>query len=167
MAFEGVAWCQFSNPSVAPSPPATSTGTHDGIPRHNGKQTGVNVKRSRIRSHDSSGISSRIEGGFAIGGPSNTPGDVRRTSVTPSFRLQILIRPARLIPGDDDRRVVLPLQMAGVPDLLFQALAVVVVVGVVVLVGRFVLSIAWRLVTIAAGIIAVLLGAMLFLPGLL
>ena len=57
--------------------------------------------------------------------------------------------------------------MAGVPDLLFQALAVVVVVGVVVLVGRFVLSIAWRLVTIAAVIIAVLLGAMLFLPGLL
>ncbi len=57
-----------------------------------------------------------------------------------------------------------PLQVAGLPDLLFQALAVVVVVGVVVLVGRVVLKIAWRLVTVAAVVIALLLGAMLFLP---
>ena len=57
-----------------------------------------------------------------------------------------------------------PLQVAGLPDLLFQALAVVVVVGVVVLVGRVVLKIAWRLVTIAAVVIALLLGAMLFVP---
>jgi hypothetical protein len=60
--------------------------------------------------------------------------------------------------------VVFPLQVAGLPDLLFQALAVVVVVGVVVLVGRVVLKIAWRLVTIAAVVIALLLGAMLFVP---
>jgi len=58
------------------------------------------------------------------------------------------------------------LQIAGVPDLLLQALAVVVVVGVVVLVGRVVLRIAWRLVTVAAVVIALLLAAMLFLPGL-
>ena len=57
-----------------------------------------------------------------------------------------------------------PLQVAGLPDLLFQALAVVVVVGVVVLVGRVVLKIAWRLVTVAAVVIALLLGAMLFVP---
>jgi nucleoside permease NupC len=57
--------------------------------------------------------------------------------------------------------------MAGLPDLLFQALALVVVVGVVVLVGRVVLKIAWRLVTIAAVVIAILLGAMLFLPQVL
>ena len=69
-----------------------------------------------------------------------------------------LIRRADLV------AVVFPLQAAGLPDQLFQALAVVVVVGVVVLVGRVVLKIAWRLVTIAAVVIALLLGAMLFLP---
>jgi hypothetical protein len=50
---------------------------------------------------------------------------------------------------------------------LVQLLAVVIAVGVVVLVGRVVLSIAWRLVTIAAVIIALVLLASLFLPGLL
>ncbi len=59
------------------------------------------------------------------------------------------------------------LQLAGLPDLLLQLLALVVVVGAVVVVGRIVLRIAWRLVTVAAVVIALLLGAMLFLPGLL
>ncbi|MFB6169401.1 MAG: hypothetical protein ABEJ43_11240 [Haloferacaceae archaeon] len=59
------------------------------------------------------------------------------------------------------------LQIAGLSDLLLQALAVVVVAGVVVLVGRVVLKIAWRLVTVAGVVIALLLGAMLFLPDLL
>jgi uncharacterized membrane protein YjjP (DUF1212 family) len=70
------------------------------------------------------------------------------------------------MPGAADASGVF-LQIAGLPDLLFQALAVVVVVGVVVLVGRVVLKIAWRLVTVAAVVIALLLGVMLFLPGLL
>jgi hypothetical protein len=59
------------------------------------------------------------------------------------------------------------LQFAGLPDLLLQILALVVVVGAVVVVGRVVLRIAWRLVTIAAVVIALLLGAMLFLPAVL
>jgi hypothetical protein len=59
------------------------------------------------------------------------------------------------------------LQFAGLPDLLLQILALVVVVGAVVVVGRIVLRIAWRLVTIAAVVIALLLGAMLFLPAVL
>jgi hypothetical protein len=86
----------------------------------------------------------------------------------PSLRLQISILLARrlIAPAGEARRV-FPLQIAGLPDLLLQALAVIVVVGVVVLVGRVVLRIAWRLVTIAAVVIALLLGAMFLLPGLL
>lgn len=53
------------------------------------------------------------------------------------------------------------------PELLFRILAVLVVAGVVVLVGRTVLQIAWRLVTIAAVVVALVLGAMLFLPAVL
>jgi hypothetical protein len=60
------------------------------------------------------------------------------------------------------------LQLGGVLNTpLGQLLAVVVVVGVVILVGRIVLRIAWRLVTIAAVVIGLLLLASLFLPGLL
>jgi hypothetical protein len=60
------------------------------------------------------------------------------------------------------------LQLGGVLNSpLGQLLAVIVVVGVVVLVGRVVLKIAWRLVTIAAVIVGILLLASLFLPGLL
>lgn len=50
---------------------------------------------------------------------------------------------------------------------LGQILSVIVVVGVVVLVGRVVLRIAWRLVTIAAAVVGLLLVVMLFLPRLL
>lgn len=46
-------------------------------------------------------------------------------------------------------------------------LAVVVAIGLVVLVGRIVLNIAWRLVTIAAVVIGLLLLVSMFLPGLL
>ena len=56
------------------------------------------------------------------------------------------------------------LQAAGVPGLLFRILAVLVVAGVVVLVGRVVLQIAWRLVTVAAVVIGLVLAAMLLLP---
>jgi hypothetical protein len=62
----------------------------------------------------------------------------------------------------------LPLQFGlGSGNPLVSLLVLVVVVGLVVLVGRFVLSIAWRLVTIAAVVIGLLLVASLFLPGLL
>lgn len=47
---------------------------------------------------------------------------------------------------------------------LGRALMVVVAIGVVVLVGRVVLQIAWRLVTIAAVVIGILLLVMMFLP---
>jgi hypothetical protein len=50
---------------------------------------------------------------------------------------------------------------------LGQLLAVIVVIGVVVLVGRIVLRVAWRLVTIAAVVVGLLLLATMFLPGLL
>jgi type IV secretory pathway VirB2 component (pilin) len=50
---------------------------------------------------------------------------------------------------------------------LGRLLAVIVVIGVVVLVGRIVLRVAWRLVTIAAVIVGLLLLATMFLPGLL
>jgi hypothetical protein len=71
------------------------------------------------------------------------------------------------MPPPGDGPGVLPLQFAGLPDLLLQVLAVIVVVGVVVLVGRVVLRIAWRLVTVAAVVVALLLGVMFLLPGLL
>lgn len=52
----------------------------------------------------------------------------------------------------------LPLQLGGLLETpLGQAFAVVVGIAVVVLVGRIVLNIAWRLVTIAAVIIGILL----------
>jgi hypothetical protein len=50
---------------------------------------------------------------------------------------------------------------------LISLLAVVVVIGLVVLVGRVVLKVAWRLVTIAAVIIGLLILVTMFLPGLL
>lgn len=59
------------------------------------------------------------------------------------------------------------LQIPGLSGLLFRALGLLVVVGVVVVVGRVVLRIAWRLVTVAAAVVALLLAAMLFLPAVL
>ncbi|WP_152042672.1 hypothetical protein [Salinigranum salinum] len=50
---------------------------------------------------------------------------------------------------------------------LVQILALVVAVGIVVLVGRVVLKIAWRLVTIAAVVIGLLLLASMLLPQVL
>ena len=50
---------------------------------------------------------------------------------------------------------------------LGQLLLVIVAVGVVILVGRVVLRVAWRLVTIAALIVGVLLVLSLFVPGIL
>jgi hypothetical protein len=55
----------------------------------------------------------------------------------------------------------------GSGNVLVQLLAAVVVIGLVVLVGRVVLKVAWRLVTIAAVIIGLLVLASLFLPGAL
>jgi hypothetical protein len=52
----------------------------------------------------------------------------------------------------------LPLQFGGLLDTqLGQVLLVVLAIGVVVLVGRIVLKVAWRLVTIAAVVIGALL----------
>jgi hypothetical protein len=52
----------------------------------------------------------------------------------------------------------LPLQLGGLlGQPLGQALAVVVAIAVVVLVGRIVLKVAWRLVTIAAVVVGALL----------
>lgn len=60
------------------------------------------------------------------------------------------------------------LQAGGLLDTpLGQLLVVLVGIGVVVLVGRVVLSIAWRLVTIAALVVGVLLLVSMFAPGLL
>ena len=60
------------------------------------------------------------------------------------------------------------LQLGGLlSDPLGQLLAVIVVIGVVVLVGRIVLRVAWRLGTIAAVVVGLLLLATMFLPGLL
>jgi hypothetical protein len=57
------------------------------------------------------------------------------------------------------------LQLGGLPGgPLVRLLVAIVVVGVVVLVGRFVLSIAWRLVTIAAVVVGLLLLLSLFGP---
>jgi hypothetical protein len=50
---------------------------------------------------------------------------------------------------------------------LGQLLAVIVGVGIVILVGRVLLSIAWRLVTIAAVVVGILLLVTMFVPGLL
>ncbi len=56
------------------------------------------------------------------------------------------------------------LQVADVPGLLLRALAVLTIAGVVVLVGRVVLQIAWRLVAVAAVVLGLVLAAMLLLP---
>ena len=50
---------------------------------------------------------------------------------------------------------------------LGQLLLVIVAIGVVILVGRVVLRVAWRLVTIAALVVGVLLVLSLFVPGIL
>ena len=50
---------------------------------------------------------------------------------------------------------------------LVSLLAVVVAIGLVVLVGRIVLKVAWRLVTIAAVIIGLIVLVTTFLPSLL
>jgi amino acid permease len=50
---------------------------------------------------------------------------------------------------------------------LVQLLVLVVGIGLVVLVGRIVLKVAWRLVTIAAVVIGLVLLVSMFLPGLL
>ena len=61
-----------------------------------------------------------------------------------------------------------PLQVEGLlATPLGQLLAVLVVIAVVVLVGRIVLRVAWRLVTIAALIVGLLLLISMFAPGLL
>lgn len=61
-----------------------------------------------------------------------------------------------------------PLQVGGILETpLGQLLAVLVGIGVVILVGRIVLRIAWRLVTVAALIVGLLLLASMFAPGLL
>lgn len=58
------------------------------------------------------------------------------------------------------------LQLGGLlSDPLGQLLAVILGIGVVVLVGRLVLRIAWRLVTIAAVVVGLLLLASFFLGG--
>lgn len=63
-----------------------------------------------------------------------------------------------MTPGLASAVPTLPLQLGGLLGTqLGQALAVVVVIAVVVLVGRIVLKIAWRLVTIAAVVIGALL----------
>jgi hypothetical protein len=60
------------------------------------------------------------------------------------------------------------LQAGGILDTpLGQLLAVIVGIGVVVLVGRVVLRVAWRLVTIAAVVVGILLLVSMFAPGLL
>ena len=50
---------------------------------------------------------------------------------------------------------------------LVSLLAVVIAIGLVVLVGRIVLKVAWRLVTIAAVVIGLVVLATTVLPGLL
>jgi hypothetical protein len=51
-------------------------------------------------------------------------------------------------------------------DPLVQLLLVLVAVGLVIVVGRVVLSVAWRLVTIAAVVVGVLLLLSMVVPGL-
>jgi hypothetical protein len=58
-----------------------------------------------------------------------------------------------------------PLQLGGaLGGPLGQLLVTIVAIGIVVLIGRVVLKIAWRLVTIAAIVVALVLLASLFLP---
>ncbi|SDM60630.1 hypothetical protein SAMN04487949_2236 [Halogranum gelatinilyticum] len=60
------------------------------------------------------------------------------------------------------------LQLGGLLDSpLGQLLVVIVGIGAVVLIGRLVLRVAWRLVTIAAVIVGILLLVSMFVPGLL
>ncbi|MFB6155141.1 MAG: hypothetical protein ABEJ22_04540 [Haloferacaceae archaeon] len=61
-----------------------------------------------------------------------------------------------------------PLQFGGVfASPLGKLFAALVIIGVVILVGRLVLHVAWRLVTIAAVIVGILLLISMFVPGLL
>jgi hypothetical protein len=55
----------------------------------------------------------------------------------------------------------------GLGNPLVKLLFLLVAIGVVIVVGRLVLHVAWRLVTIAALIVGLLLLGSLFLPGLL
>lgn len=60
------------------------------------------------------------------------------------------------------------LQIGSLPSgPLGQLLTVLIAIGVVVLVGRVALRIAWRLITIAAVIVGLALLATMFVPGLL
>lgn len=60
------------------------------------------------------------------------------------------------------------LQLSGVLDSpLGQLLVAIVGIGLVILVGRVLLRVAWRLVTIAAVIVAIMLLVTGFAPGLL
>lgn len=58
----------------------------------------------------------------------------------------------------------LALQLGILNTPLGRILAAIVVIGIVILVGRLVLRVAWRLVTIAAVIVAILFLASIFLP---
>lgn len=58
----------------------------------------------------------------------------------------------------------LALQLALLNTPLGRILAALLVIGIVILIGRIVLRVAWRLVTVAAVIVAVLFLASLFLP---
>lgn len=58
----------------------------------------------------------------------------------------------------------LALQLGLLNTPLGRILAAIVVIGIVILIGRIVLRVAWRLVTIAAVVVAVLFLASLFLP---
>ena len=59
--------------------------------------------------------------------------------------------------GLESTAAALPLQLGGVPGQpLGRALAVIVAIAIVVLVGRIALKVAWRLVTIAAVVVGAL-----------
>lgn len=63
-----------------------------------------------------------------------------------------------MTPGLGSAASGLPLQLGGLlGEPLGQVLAVIVAIAIVVLVGRIVLKVAWRLVTIAAVVIGALL----------
>jgi hypothetical protein len=57
----------------------------------------------------------------------------------------------------------LALQLGVLNTPLGRILAAIVVIGIVILIGRLVLRVAWRLVTIAAVIVAILFLASIFL----
>lgn len=74
-------------------------------------------------------------------------------------RLMYSLRVARVM-----LRPLLALQLGILNTPLGRVLAALLVIGVVILVGRLVLRVAWRLVTIAAIIVAILFLASIFLP---